>query len=115
MADFKLVMHRNWEYVIFHSAESREAVAFHTAKIAASAIKNAPRASATKSNWNQIKKHIEAHADADMWGWRGNVTIEDHPEVRHAMLQERGWKDPKGRRHPGRRYLKEALLKARIE
>ncbi|MDQ8703313.1 hypothetical protein RCO28_12555 [Streptomyces sp. LHD-70] len=115
MSEFKLVMHRNWEYVVFHSTGTRDLVAMHSAKIAADAIKEAPRASATKGNWNQIKKHIEAHVEADVWGWRGNVTIEDNPKVRHAMLQERGWTDRRGRRHPGRRFLKAALLKARVE
>ncbi|MFG2228028.1 hypothetical protein [Streptomyces sp. NPDC048644] len=115
MADFKLVMHRNWEYAVFHSAATRDLMAMHSAEIAAGAINQAPQASATKDNWNQIKKHIKARVEADTWGWRGTVTVEDTPRVRHAMLQDRGWTDRKGRRHPGRRYLKAALLKARVE
>ncbi|MEV0445285.1 hypothetical protein AB0I84_07540 [Streptomyces spectabilis] len=112
---FKLVLHRGWEHAIFSSTQTRDAVALHTAQIAADAIKSAPRRSATKNNWNQIKKHIEAHVELDAQGWHGNVTIEENHRVRHAMLQERGWRDPKGRRHPGRRYLKGALLRARVD
>lgn len=108
-------MGRDWERTFLRSPESRDLVAGATAEIAAYAIKGAPRRSATKSNWNQLKKNIEAFVEVDALGWRGNVVTEAESHVRHAIRQELGWKDRKGRRHPGRRFLKAALEKARIE
>lgn len=114
MSKFELVMHRGWDTEILSSDDSEKAVALHTAEIAALAIKEAPRRSAIRNNWNSIKRNIEAMtALYDVW--YGQVVVEFNEEVTHAMLQERGWTDQKGRRHPGRRYLKEALLKARID
>ncbi|QLE71108.1 hypothetical protein FGW37_05370 [Streptomyces rectiverticillatus] len=108
-------MQRNWEQPILRSPQTRDLVTGATAEITAYAIKGAPRRSPTKDNWNQLKKNIHAYVEVDTHGWRGNVVTEDESHVRHAIRQELGWKDRKGRRHPGRRFLKAALLKARIE
>ncbi|MER6912240.1 hypothetical protein ABT354_11250 [Streptomyces sp. NPDC000594] len=113
--NFRIAFEPGWEHRVFQSDGTRFAVTLHATRITADAIRSAPRRSATKDNWNQIRKHISTAVAADQWGWRGNVTVEDHPKVRHAMLQERGWTDRRGRRHPGRHYLKAALLRARAE
>ncbi|MCX4685468.1 hypothetical protein OG401_14290 [Kitasatospora purpeofusca] len=115
MSRFTLRMDRSWEREILSLPQAREIVELHTADVAALAIKEAPRASATRGNWNSIKKHIEAMVTLYDQGWYGQVVVEFDRDVRHAMLQERGWRDRAGRRHPGRFYLKEALAKARIE
>jgi hypothetical protein len=113
--EFKLVMHRGWENEVLSTLETGALVAEVTGEIRNFAVRDAPRAKNTKTNWNQIKKNISAFVEKDVKGYYGNVTIELNDRVRHALLQERGWTDKGGRRHPGRRYLKGALLKARIE
>lgn len=112
---FKLTMHRGWELKMFNTLECGALVAEVTGEIRDGAIRDAPRARNVKTNWNQIKKNISAYVERDARGYYGNVTIELNERVRHALLQERGWTDRGGRRHPGKRYLKEALLKARVE
>lgn len=113
--EFKLVLHRGWEYKMFQTLEAGALVAEVTEKIRINAVGGAPRSRTTKTNWNQIRKNISAFVERDAKGYYGNVTIEDNDRVRHSMLQERGWTDLGGRRHPGKRYLKAALLKARDE
>ncbi|WP_259454004.1 hypothetical protein [Streptomyces ginkgonis] len=75
------------------------------------AIAAAPRT--RKSNWNKIAKNMTVALRKDEGGWYANLVIEGDRRVRHALLLERGWRDPRGRRHPGRRFLKTALEKAR--
>jgi hypothetical protein len=104
---------KGWEYEAFKTLEMNALVGEVVKKIALNAIKEAPRASATKANWNQIKKHITGVVERDEKGYYGNVVIENNRRVSHSMLQERGWTDKRGRKHPGRRYLKEALWKSR--
>lgn len=112
---FTLRMEPGWEYKMFSTLECGALVAEVTGEIRDAAIRDAPRSRTTKTNWNQIKKNISAFVEKDARGYYGNVTIELNDRVRHALLQEYGWRDRRGRRHPGRKYLKEALLKARME
>lgn len=113
--EFKIVMHRGWEHKMFSTLEAGALVAEVTGELRNMAVRDAPRRSNSKTNWNQIKKNISAFIEKDVRGYYGNVTIENNERVRHALLQERGWTDLGGRKHPGKRYLREALLKARIE
>ncbi|MFH8346783.1 hypothetical protein [Streptomyces sp. NPDC018045] len=115
MADTKVVMERGWERQVFQSHETQVAVASYTTSVMKLAIAGVPRSSPRKPHFNEIRKNIGMTLNQDVFGWWGNVTIETHPRVRHAMLQERGWTDRKGHKHPGRHFLKAALLKARIE
>lgn len=108
-----LRMEPGWEAAVFRQQPMRNTVARTTARIAQFARAEAP--ATRKSNWNKIRRNITAQLALDAAGWYGNVVIEDNERVRHAMLQDRGWTDRKGRRHPGRRYLKRALMKARVE
>ncbi|GAA0406232.1 hypothetical protein [Streptomyces luteireticuli] len=114
MAKTKLVLTRGWEYEVLRSPGVRRAVARTTATVAAHAVADAPQWP-VQEHWNRIRNHISTVITLDRWGWRGAVVTEVNPKVRHAMLLERGWKDRAGRRHEGRRYLKGALLKARVE
>lgn len=113
--EFKFTMDRGWENKMLSTLEAGALVAEVTEHIRIGAVREAPRARNTKTNWNQIKKNISAFVEKDVKGYWGNVTIELNDRVRHALLQERGWTDKAGKRHPGKRSLREALLKARVE
>lgn len=106
-----LRMEPGWDTQVFRQVEMRNLVARTTARVAELAIAKAP--ATKKRNWNKIRRNISADVAVDAAGWYGNVVIENSPRVRHAMLQDRGYTDPKGRRHPGRHYLKRALEEAR--
>ncbi|MBT2609883.1 hypothetical protein J7I97_16785 [Streptomyces sp. ISL-87] len=90
-------------------------MAERTGELLHRAITDAPRRGHNAVPWNAIKKHLEAYVQLSSDGWYGNVVIEEHPRVRHAMLQETGFTSPKGRKIRGRRYLKGALLKMRVQ
>jgi hypothetical protein len=113
--EFKLTMHRGWENQMLSTLEAGALVAEVTEHIRIGAVREAPRAKNTKTNWNQIKKNISAFVEKDVKGYYGNVTIELNDRVRHTLLQDLGWTDKKGKRHPGKRFLREALLNARVE
>lgn len=104
-----------WEYAVFNTLECGALVAEVVEKLRIGVIREAPRASNVKTNWNQIKKNITGVVERDARGHYGNVVIENNDRVRHALLQDRGWTDRGGRHHAGLQYMKEALLKERIE
>lgn len=94
----------------------RDLVELHTVKLTEAATAAAPRPKRpTKEHWNAISHHIRPRLALDRYGWYGLLLVEEDRRMRHAMLQERGWKDRKGRRYPGHWYLKRALEKERIE
>lgn len=100
---------------MFRSTAAKELVAYTTGRLAAEAIKAAPRRRGSGAqSWTSIKNNIEAYVQNSPEGWYGNVVIERNPRVRHAMLQDQGFTDRSGRRHPGRRFLKAALLRMRV-
>lgn len=111
---FKMTMTRGWEYQMFKTLECGALVAETTEKIRVGAVREAPRSRTSKTNWNQIKKNMDSFVERDERGYYGNVTIELNERVRHTLLQDRGWTDRGGHRHPGKKFLKEALLKARV-
>lgn len=112
--EFKLTMHRGWESKMFSTLEAGALVAEVTGELRNMAVRDAPRRKSAKSGWTEIKRNISAFIEKDHRGYYGNVVIENNDRVRHALLQERGWTDKKGRRHPGKRYLRGVLLKARM-
>jgi len=112
----KVVFSRNWERELFQTTDVKRLIAKHTAELATEVIKQAPRRrNSSRSAWNSIKNNVEAFVSNSREGWYGNVVIERNDRVRHAMLQDQGFTDVAGRRHPGRKYVKAALLKLRIE
>ncbi|MEU9258980.1 hypothetical protein AB0D68_10885 [Streptomyces sp. NPDC048212] len=113
--EFKLTMHRGWEAEVFKGPDMQQAVAEYTTHIMKLAIAKVPRGNPKKPHFNEIRKNIGMTVNRDLQGWWGNVTIESNPKVRHALLQEYGWTDRAGGKHLGRKFLKEALLRARIE
>ncbi|MGW0930698.1 hypothetical protein [Streptomyces sp. NPDC002644] len=118
MAD-NFTFRKGWEYDAFKTLETGALVAESCEKIRALVVQGAPRARNAKNggatNWNQIKAkgNIAAFVDRDHKGYWGNVTIEPNRRVSHTLLQDRGWTDKKGRKHPGKRFVKEALWKSR--
>lgn len=112
----KVVFRRNWERDVYTSFGTKELLDIAVKKIEAYAKGDAPRrGSGLNRSWNSIRENIDGVVAMDRDGWYGGVVLEANDRVRHAMLLERGFTDPSGRRHPGRRWLKGALLKARIE
>ncbi|MEU9404773.1 hypothetical protein AB0E08_03570 [Streptomyces sp. NPDC048281] len=114
-ARVRLVIHRSWEREAFSTPGTREALLFAAKRIEAYAKGDAPRRPSHRTAWNSIAKQIGSAVAMDKDGWYGGVYTEANPRARHAMLQERGFTSPKGRKIPGRRWLKGALLKARID
>ncbi|KQX43535.1 hypothetical protein ASD97_26055 [Streptomyces sp. Root63] len=112
---FHMTFEQGWERKMLSTLEAGALVAESTEKVRMNMVSGAPRSRTTKTNWNQIKKNISGFVEKDVRGHYGNVTIELNERVRHTLLQDRGWTDKGGRRHPGKRFAKEALLKARIE
>ncbi|MEU3351293.1 hypothetical protein [Streptomyces sp. NPDC037389] len=116
MSKFTLRLTPEWERGIFLSPQMRDLVELHTVKLTEVAAAAAPRPKKpTKDHWNSVPDHIRARLALDRYGWYGLVLVEEDRRMRHAMLQERGWKDRKGRAHAGRWFLKRALEKERIE
>lgn len=111
----KLTLHAGWQREALALPGVRELVAKHTGELLHRAITDAPRRGHNSLPWNAIKKNLEAYIQLSPDGWYGNVVIEDDSQVRHAMLQEIGFTSPKGRKIRGRRYLKGALLKMRVQ
>jgi hypothetical protein len=111
----KFTFHRDWENKAFRSTEMKELVAQVTARLTALSIKGAPRRPGRGDTWNSSKNNIEGFIQNSYQGWYGNVVVERNPRVRHTMLQDQGFTDSAGRRHPGRKFLKAALLKMRIQ
>ncbi|MEV5913367.1 hypothetical protein AB0M00_31305 [Streptomyces chartreusis] len=111
----RLVLHRGWQREVFALPGTREALELAVKRIDAYAKGDAPRRSRNGRSWNSIRNQIDSVLLMDRDGWYGGVVVEGNPRARHAMLQERGFTSPRGRRVKGRRWLKGALLKARVD
>jgi hypothetical protein len=111
----KLVLHMGWQREVFRLPGTREALQLAVKRIDAYAKGDAPRRASNRTSWNSIRNQIDSVVYMDRDGWYGGVVIEGNPRARHAMLQERGFTSPRGRRIKGRHWLKGALLKARID
>lgn len=104
-----------FETQLMKSGRVRAMVEAQTADMTKSMIVAAPRGPHRFTDLYSIKKNIHGYIDSVGDEWVGYVVIEENPEARHAMLQERGYRDPAGRRHQGRFYLRSALQKERID
>ncbi|MGW0583372.1 hypothetical protein ACWD25_47390 [Streptomyces sp. NPDC002920] len=111
----KFVLHRGWQREVYSSHGTREALQLAVKRIDAYAKGDAPRRTSNRTAWNSIRNQIGSAVAMDRDGWYGGVFTEANPGARHAMLQERGFTSPRGRKIAGRRWLKGALLKARID
>lgn len=103
-----------FESQIMRSAGVRAVVEAQTAELAGKMVKAAPRGPHVTTDAYSIKKNIHPYVDTVGNEWVGYIVIEENPDARHAMLQERGYRDPAGRRHRGRFFLKNVLEKERL-
>ncbi|GHF38614.1 hypothetical protein GCM10010218_19740 [Streptomyces mashuensis] len=113
----RVELNTTWERELLRSHGVRNAVTLHTETVKTVAQGLAPRGSRTKNNWNAIRNNLAAVVALDATGWRGNVVVEEDRRVFHALWHDLdgGWKDRKGGRHRGNRFLKRALERARDE
>ncbi|MFI5877536.1 hypothetical protein ACIBAH_34905 [Streptomyces sp. NPDC051445] len=111
----KVTFRKGWEKDIYSSYGTKELLDLAVKRIEAYAKGDAPRRTASgRTSWNSIREQIGSVVAMDKDGWYGGIYTEANDRARHAMLIERGFTDRGGRRHPGRRWLKGALLKGRI-
>lgn len=98
-----------FESMILRSGEVHALVAAQTAELAGKMVKAAPRGPHVTTDEYSIKKNITPMVESVGDEWVGYIVVEENERARHAMLQERGYRDPSGRRHKGRFFLKKVL------
>lgn len=109
-----------WEKEIYKLPGTRNLLQLAVKRVEAYAKGDAPRRknagsrTGRRTSWTSIRENIGSAVHMDAGGWFGGVFVEADRRVRHSMLIHEGFKDRAGRRHPGRRYLKGALMKARV-
>jgi hypothetical protein len=113
--DFTFETDMGFETKLMKSGAVRALVATVTGEMAGNMIKAAPRGPHVTTDAYSIKKNIHPYVEQVGDEWVGYVAIEENDRARHAMLQERGYRDPAGRRHAGRFYLRSVLQSERVE
>jgi hypothetical protein len=78
-------------------------------------IKAAPLGPHKLTEEFSIRRNITPYVEEVGDEWVGYIVIEENERARHAMLQERGYRDPTGRRHKGRFFFKKVLEQERID
>ncbi|MER6102396.1 hypothetical protein ABT115_08715 [Streptomyces sp. NPDC001832] len=106
---------KGFETELMKSGEVRALVASQTSEMAGRMVKAAPRGPHVKTDAYSIKKNIHPYVEQVGDDWVGYIVVEENEKARHAMLQERGYRDPAGKRHKGRFYLRSVLLSERVE
>lgn len=107
--DFTFVTDSGFETKLMHSGEVRALVVRQVSEMAGKMVKAAPRGPHVKTDEYSVKRNIHPYVEQIGEEWVGYVVVEENPKARHAMLQERGYRDPAGRRHAGRFYLRGVL------
>lgn len=115
MSRVKFTFRRDFQQELYGSFGTREALQYAVKRIDARAKGDAPRRPSHRTSWNSIAKQIGSGVFMDRSGWYGGIWTEANPRARHAMLQERGFTTPRGRKIAGLHWLKGALLKARVD
>ncbi|MFI1530049.1 hypothetical protein [Streptomyces griseus] len=113
--DFTFETDMGFETKLMQSGAVRAVVAAKAGEMAGSMIKAAPRGPHVTTDAYSIKTNIHPYVEQVGHEWVGYVVVEENDRARHAMLQERGYRDPAGRRHAGRFYLRSVLQKERVE
>jgi hypothetical protein len=113
--DFTFQTDMGFETKLMLSSEVRSLVVAQVAELAGDMVKAAPRGPHVKTDDYSIKKNIHPYVEQVGDEWVGYIVVEENERARHAMLQERGYRDPSGRRHQGRFYLKKSLEKGRVD
>jgi hypothetical protein len=112
---FTFETNKGFETELLHSGAVKALVEIKAGELAGRMIKAAPRGPHVFTDEYSIKKNIHPYVEEVGTEWVGYVAIEENEHARHAMLQERGYRDPAGRRHKGRFFLKKVLEMERIE
>jgi hypothetical protein len=112
---FTFETNKGFETTLMHSGEVRALVAVKTGELAGKMIKAAPLGPHKKTDEYSIKKNITPMVEEVGDEWVGYIVVEENDRARHAMLQERGYRDPSGRRHKGRFFFKKVLESERVE
>ncbi|MVO87420.1 hypothetical protein GPA10_22315 [Streptomyces sp. p1417] len=113
--DFTFETDMGFESKVLLSNSVRALLVAQVSEMAGDMVKAAPRGPHVKTDAYSIKKNIHPYVERVGDEWVGYVVVEENEKARHAMLQERGYRDPAGRRHAGRLYLRTALQKGRAE
>ncbi|MGW5773105.1 hypothetical protein ACWEVY_28635 [Streptomyces longwoodensis] len=100
---------KGFESLLMKSGKVEALVAAKTAELTAKMIKAAPRGPHVHTDEFSIKKNVHGYIDNIGSEWVGYIVVEENERARHAMLQERGYRDPAGRRHKGRFFFKKVL------
>jgi hypothetical protein len=113
--DFTFEPDMGFETKLMKSGEVKALVAEQTSAMAGRMVKAAPRGPHVTTDLYSIKKNIVPYIEQVGETTIGYIAIEENDRARHAMLQERGYRDPAGRRHAGRFYLRSVLQSERVE
>ncbi|MFF3416824.1 hypothetical protein ACFYW9_19305 [Streptomyces sp. NPDC002698] len=106
---------KGFETELLHSAPVRELAEAKAAELAVKMIRAAPLGPHRFTTEYAIKNNVHAYVEDIGTGWVGYVVVEENEKARHAMLQERGYRDPSGRRHKGRFFFKKVLEQERTD
>ncbi|MGW2709442.1 hypothetical protein HKX69_05830 [Streptomyces argyrophyllae] len=104
-----------FESKLLLSDEVLSLITTRTAELAGRMVKEAPRGPHVTTDEFSIKRNIHPYVEKVGHEWVGYIVIEENEKARHAMLQEQGYRDPAGRRHRGRFYLKKVLESERVD
>ncbi len=113
--DFTFETDQGFETKVMLSGEVRALVAKQTSEMAGRMVKAAPRGPHVTTDAYSVKKNIHPYIEQVGDTTVGYIAIEENDRARHAMLQERGYRDPAGRRHAGRFYMRSVLQSERVE
>ena len=112
---FTFETNKGFETELLHSGEVKAMVVAKTSELAGKMVKAAPEGPHRFTDEYSIKKNITPYVDEVGTEWVGYVVVEENEHARHAMLQERGYRDPAGKRHKGRFFFKKVLESERVE
>ncbi|MFE5542777.1 hypothetical protein ACFQ71_03045 [Streptomyces sp. NPDC056534] len=113
--NFTFETEQGWESLFMLSSPVYETIARETGLLAGELIKEAPRGPHVTTEEYAVKNNIHPVVEAVDGEWVGYITVEENPQARHAMLQERGYTGRDGTRHAGRRYIQRTLERNRVE
>ncbi|MFD4608282.1 hypothetical protein ACFWOT_09210 [Streptomyces sp. NPDC058440] len=111
---FTFATDQGFETKLMHSGPVKALVAEKAGRLAARMVKAAPLGPHVTTDEYAIKKNIHPYVEMVGDEWVGFVVVEENEHARHAMLQERGYRDRAGRRHRGRFFMKQVLESERV-
>ncbi|MGJ3559629.1 hypothetical protein ACR6C2_16790 [Streptomyces sp. INA 01156] len=91
---FLFVTDEGFESQVLSSGGVKAVVAAQTGRLAGKMISAAPRGPHVTTDAYSIKKNIHPYVERVGDEWMGFIVVEENDRARHAMLQERGYRDP---------------------